>query len=125
MEACFHPGYGIIVRFDGQRNLWESVAETAVAMRVIGMKKQLKEEVLFTDDSTRYRQVWCAPTSASVHVALEQYCNTCEERGCKLEVVRCDSEWVTDKAKALARKKGFVFQVSAPYCQWQDGVAEQ
>ena len=84
-----------------------------------------KLAALFTDEFTRYRQVWCAPTSASVHVTLEQYCNTCEDRGYKLEVVRCDSEWVTEKAKALARKKGFVFQVSAPYCQWQDGVAER
>jgi hypothetical protein len=44
-----------------------------------------KLAALFTDEFTRYRQVWCAPTSASVHVALEQYCNTCEDRGYKLD----------------------------------------
>ena len=84
-----------------------------------------KLAAIFTDDCVRYRVADYAKTSKGVHHLLQRYIDTCEERGFRLKVVRCDTQWVTDAARALARKVGFVFKASAPMCQSQDGVAER
>ena len=81
-----------------------------------------KLAAIVTDDNTRYRHAFYAPTAKSVHKVLQLYINECKARGHELKVVRCDSEWITTKSKALAREHGFVFKSSAPMSQWQDGV---
>ena len=102
-----------------------AVAHVDFAVLPVASRNGNKLAAIFTDDNTRYRHAFYAPTAKSVHKILQLYINECKARGYELKIVRCDSEWITTKSKELARKHGFVFKSSAPMSQWQDGVSER
>ena len=84
--------------------------------------------ILYVDDFSRYRKVYLIKRKSDAASTLQQYITEFPaKRQERIGRIRADSalEYTSGTFKELCDAKGITQEFSAPYSQWQNGVAER
>jgi transposase InsO family protein len=84
--------------------------------------------ILYVDDYSRFRQVYLMKRKSEAASTLEKYITAFPaKRQERIQRIRADSavEYTLGTFKQLCDDKAITQEFSAPYNQWQNGVAER
>jgi len=83
--------------------------------------------IIYTDDYTRYRWIDVTDSKGSLTGRFLSFASSAESvYGCKIAIIHVDNDTVivNRETREVLRQRGTIFELSTPYSQYQNGVAE-